>query len=66
MMMAAMSLGGGLLLGLQALGVMTVFGAIILFGGRSKTMRGPPPGDATRRGGSGSSTSRPPRSPAWP
>jgi hypothetical protein len=39
-MMAAIWLGGDLSLGLQALGVMTIFAAIIFFGGRSETIRG--------------------------
>ena len=39
-MMAAIWLGGDLSLGLQALGVMTIFAAIVFFGGRSETIRG--------------------------
>jgi len=39
-MMAAIWIGGDPGLGLQALGVMTVFAAIVLLGGRSETIRG--------------------------
>jgi multisubunit Na+/H+ antiporter MnhB subunit len=39
-MMAAIWIGGEPGLGLQALGVMTVFAAIVLLGGRSETIRG--------------------------
>ena len=39
-MMAAIWIGGSLSLGLQALAVMTIFAAIVLFGGRSETIRG--------------------------
>jgi len=39
-MMTAIWLGGDPSLGLQALGVMTIFAAIIFFGGRSETIRG--------------------------
>ena len=39
-MLAAMWIGGNLSLGLQSLAIMTVFGALILVGGRSETIRG--------------------------
>lgn len=39
-MLAAMWIGGDLSTGLQSLAIMTVFGALILFGGRSETVRG--------------------------
>ncbi len=39
-MLAAMWIGGHLSTGLQSLAIMTVFGALILFGGRSETVRG--------------------------
>jgi len=39
-MMAAIWIGGDFALGLQALAVMTIFAAIVLFGGRSETIRG--------------------------
>ena len=39
-MMTAIWIGGDPGLGLQALGVMAVFAAIVLFGGRSETIRG--------------------------
>jgi membrane protease YdiL (CAAX protease family) len=39
-MLVAMWIGGNPGLGLQSLTIMTVFGALILFGGRSETIRG--------------------------
>lgn len=39
-MLAAMSIGGNPSTGLQSLAIMTAFGAVILFGGRSETVRG--------------------------
>jgi len=39
-MLAAMWIGGDLSTGLQSLAIMTAFGALILFGGRSETIRG--------------------------
>jgi hypothetical protein len=39
-MLAAMWIGGDLSTGLQSLAIMTVFGGLILFGGRSETVRG--------------------------
>ena len=39
-MLAAMWIGGDLSTGLQSLAIMTVFGALILLGGRSETVRG--------------------------
>lgn len=39
-MLAAMWIGGDPSTGLQSLAIMTVFGALILFGGRSETVRG--------------------------
>ena len=39
-MLTAMWIGGNLSLGLQSLAIMTVFGALILVGGRSETIRG--------------------------
>jgi hypothetical protein len=39
-MLAAMWIGGNPSLGLQSLGIMTAFGALILLGGRSETIRG--------------------------
>ena len=39
-MLAAMWIGGDLSTGLQSLAIMTAFGALILFGGRSETVRG--------------------------
>lgn len=37
---AAQSIGGHAVGGLESLAIMTVFGALILFGGRSETIRG--------------------------
>ena len=37
---AAQSVGGDPVSGLESLGIMTAFGALILFGGRSETIRG--------------------------
>ena len=39
-MLAAMWIGGNPSTGLQSLAIMTAFGALILFGGRSETVRG--------------------------
>ena len=39
-MLAAMWIGGNPRTGLQSLAIMTAFGALILFGGRSETVRG--------------------------
>ena len=39
-MLAAMWIGGDLSTGLQSLAIMTAFSALILFGGRSETVRG--------------------------
>ncbi len=39
-MLAAMWIGGNPSTGLQSLAIMTAFGAVILFGGRSETVRG--------------------------
>ena len=39
-MLAAMWIGGDPSTGLQSLAIMTVFGTLILFGGRSETVRG--------------------------
>jgi hypothetical protein len=39
-MLGAMWIGGNPSLGLQSLGIMTAFGALILLGGRSETIRG--------------------------
>ena len=39
-MLAAMWIGGNPSTGLQSLAIMTVFGALILLGGRSETVRG--------------------------
>jgi len=39
-MLTAMWIGGNLTLGLQSFAIMTVFGALILVGGRSETIRG--------------------------
>ena len=39
-MLAAMSIGGNPGAGLQSLGIMAAFGALILLGGRSETIRG--------------------------
>src|SRR3954449_4494959 len=39
-MLAAMWIGGDPSTGLQSLAIMTAFGALILFGGRSETVRG--------------------------
>ena len=40
LMLAALWIGGNPGLGLQSLAIMTAFGAIVLFGGRSETIRG--------------------------
>jgi hypothetical protein len=62
-MLAAMWIGGDLSTGLQSLAIMTVFGALILFGGRSETVRGLR-GDGTSA--SARSTSMRPHSPgSW-
>ena len=39
-MLAAQWIGGNALSGLGSLGIMTAFGAVVLFGGRSETIRG--------------------------
>ena len=39
-MLAALWIGGSLSAGLQSLAIMTAFGAVVLFGGRSETIRG--------------------------
>ncbi len=40
LMFAAQWIGGNLGGGLESLGIMTAFGAVLLFGGRSETIRG--------------------------
>jgi hypothetical protein len=49
--------------GLVSLAIMTAFGALLLLGGRSETIRGLRGADATSA--SARSTSTRPRSPAW-